>query len=138
EWDYRKGRWNLWAKDSAHMAFVRRGQVWVSDASGANQRQITFDSANKVFPTFSPDGNRIAYITLQNDERKNYRRLGPTDLSVGGLATTIAARLTAPAPGRIDSFDWLDNYTLIFDRLEADEPRSHARPISVLKTISLR
>src|SRR5215472_12641077 len=132
EWDYRKGRWNPWARDSAHIAFVRRGQVWVSDASGSNQKQITFDSSNKVFPTFSPDGSRLAYITLQNDERKHYRRLGPTDLWVVDLGTTISARLTAPAPGRIDCLDWLDNFTLIFDRVDRD------KTVSVLKTISLQ
>jgi len=138
EWDYRKGRWNPWARDSAHIAFVRRGQVWVSDASGSNQKQITFDSSNKVFPTFSPDGSRLAYITLQNDERKHYRRSGPTDLWVVDLATTISARLTAPAPGRIDSLDWFDIYTLIFDRVGPDGPISTGKPISVLKTISLQ
>jgi HEAT repeat protein len=138
DWDYRKGRWNPWARDSAHTAFVRRGQVWVSDASGANQRQVTFDSSNKVFPTFSPDGNRLAYITLQNDERKHYRRSGPTDLWVVDVATTIAARLTAPAPGRIDSLDWLDNFTLVFDRVDPDGLMSIGKPISMLKTISLQ
>jgi len=45
------------------LAFARKGDVWVSDANGQNQKQLT-DSASLeagVNPVFSPDGKWIAY-----------------------------------------------------------------------------
>jgi HEAT repeat protein len=132
EWDYRKGRWNPWSKDGKHLAFVRRGQIWIADADGGNARQLTFDASNKAFPTFSPDGNKIAYVTWQFDNRELYARLGPTDIWVVDCATELAARLTRPNPGHIEGLDWLDGSTLIFDRLDKGERHSS------LKTLSLR
>jgi len=130
EWSYRKGRWNPWSKDGKRLAFVRRGQIWISDPDG-NATQATSDSSNKIFPTFSPDGTKVAYITWQFDNREHYPRLGPTDIWVLDIRSGLAARVTRPDSGRIEGLDWLDNGTIIFDRLE---PGWH----SSLRTISLR
>lgn len=132
EWDYRKGRWNPWSKDGKHVAFIRRGQVWIADGDGDNARQVTFDAANKVFPTFSPDGKRLAYLTWQYDERGGYTRLGPTDLWVVDLTTGLAVRVTHADAGRIEDLDWLGDNTLIYDRLDQGGRRS------CLRTASLR
>jgi HEAT repeat protein len=130
-WSYRKGRWNPWSTDGKHLAFIRKGQVWVSDPNG-NATQVTFDASNKVFPTFSPDGTKIAYITWQFDNREHYTRLGPTDIWVVDIKTGLSARVTRADPGRIGGLDWLDNGTIIFDRLDSSDRHS------TLRTISLR
>jgi hypothetical protein len=117
DWAYRKCRWNPWSKDGARLAFVRKGQIWVMNADGSSPRQITFDSTQKLFPVFSRDGKRLAYISWQPDNRRHYERMGPTDLWVVNTETSLATRITAPAQERINCLDWLDDNTLIFDRL---------------------
>jgi hypothetical protein len=117
-WDYRKARWNPWSKDGAWCAFIRNGQVWIMKPDGSESKQITFDSTQKVFPTFSRNGKQLAYITWQPDERLHYKRLGPTDLWVVELETELAVRVTAQSSGRIYSLDWLNDSTIIFDRIE--------------------
>jgi HEAT repeat protein len=130
-WNYRKGRWNPWSRDGKRLAFIRQGQVWTSDPDG-NATQLTFDGSNKVFPTFSPDGTKMAYITWQFDNREHYTRLGPTDIWVVDIKTRLAARVTRADSSRIEGLDWLDNSTLIYDRLHPDDRHS------TLRTVSLR
>jgi len=101
---------------------------------GSEPRQITFDSARKAFPIFSRDGKHLAYLTWQPDDRWQFTRSGPTDLWVANLETGLAARVTAQSPGRIYSFDWLDDYTLIFDRMDGTGPMGKN---AVLKRLSL-
>jgi hypothetical protein len=50
---------NPWSKDVARLAFVRNGQIWVSDAQGRNAKQVTFDSTRKMSPVFSRDGSSL-------------------------------------------------------------------------------
>jgi len=129
---------NPWSKDAARLAFVRNGQIWVSDALGRNAKQVTFDSTRKVSPVFSPDGRSIAYLTWQPDSRRHYLQLGPTDLWVVDVESTLVIRLTSRATGRINNLDWLDDHTLIFDRLERDEnPLLRGFPSSSLRRLSL-
>lgn len=55
------------------------------------------------------------------------------DLWVVDLDTTIAARMTAPNPDRIHCLDWLDDDTVIFDRVDVSGfgYKSSLRRISV-------
>ena len=131
-WNYRKGRWNPWSRDGKRLALIRNGQAWISDPDGGNATQVTFDASNKIFPTFSPDGTKIAYITWQFDNREHYMRLGPTDIWVIDIKTGLAARVTRADSGRIEGLDWLDNGTIIFDRLGPDDRHS------MLRTVLLR
>ncbi len=115
--DYRKCRWNPWAKDGTGLAFVRAGQVWVAAPHGREARQLTFDGGTKAWPTFSRDGRRVAYVAWQTDSRVNYGRVGPSDLWVVDVETTLAVRATVPSPARIYCLDWLSEHEVIFDRV---------------------
>ena len=142
DFDYfpgRNDRWNPWSKDGSRLTFLRNGQVWISGPKGENEKKLTFDSTRKASPTFSRDGRFIAYITWQADHRLHHTRLGPTDLWVVDTETTLVTRVTAPSKGRINSLDWLDDHTLIFDREEEEDGKSF-RPIprSSLRRLSLR
>jgi Tol biopolymer transport system component len=121
-----------WSNDSTRLAFVRNGQIWVSDVQGRNAKQLTFDSTRKASPVFSRDGRSVAYVTWQPDYRRNNMQLGPTDVWVVDLQSTLAVRVTDPASGRINGVDWLNDHTLIFDR------RQNTSPVFFLPTSSLR
>jgi Tol biopolymer transport system component len=56
-----------WSPDGSKIVFTsnRTGipQVWVMDADGGNQAQLTFDPNPKdQLPDWNPDGSRIAYV----------------------------------------------------------------------------
>lgn len=119
-WSYRKSRWNPWSRDGSWLAFVWQGQIWISKPDGADAKQLTFDATRKAFPTFSRDGKQIAYVSWQTNDRLHYTRLGPTDLWIVDVGTTLVARATLPGDERIHCLDWLDDYTLIFDRLDSE------------------
>lgn len=118
DWDYRKCRWNPWSKDGSRLAFLRQGQVWIAAPDGSQARQLTFDGGPKAWPTLSRDGQRVAYVAWQPDSRVHYSRIGPTDLWVVDVVTTLAVRATAPSPARIYCLDWLNEHEVIFDRVE--------------------
>jgi Tol biopolymer transport system component len=57
-----------WSPDGSRIVFesTRTGvrQVWVMNADGTDQTQMTFDSTSKdQVPDWSPDGSQIAYVT---------------------------------------------------------------------------
>jgi Tol biopolymer transport system component len=61
-------RYPAYSPDGRRIAFLsdRTGtfQVWVMDADGSDQRQLTFDAASKdQVPDWSPDGSQIAYVS---------------------------------------------------------------------------
>ena len=129
---------NPWSKDGSRITFVRDGQIWVGDVLGKNAKQVTFDSPRKAFPVLSPDGRSVAYVTWQPDNRRHYTRVGPTDLWVVDVESTLAIRLTSRATGRINSLDWLDDHTLIFDRFQDHEKAAVLGfPSSSLRRLSL-
>jgi Tol biopolymer transport system component len=82
-----------WSPDGNRIVFTSDstgvGQVWVMDASGANQTQLTFDDTWKdQVPDWSPDGTRISYaagdpgdILVMNADGSNQHTVvgGPTD-----------------------------------------------------------
>ena len=111
--------------------------MWTCGPKGDDAKQLTFDSRRKAFPTFSRDGDSIAYLTWQPNDRLHYTRLGPTDLWVVDIASTLATRVTAPSASRINSFDWLDDHTLVFDRIEQESDSDFRVPRSSLRRLSL-
>ena len=59
----------------------------------------------------------MAYVAWQLDSRVSYPRVGPSDLWVVDVGTTLAVRATAPSPARINGLDWLGEREVIFDRV---------------------
>ncbi len=64
-----------WSRDGRRILFSsnrrdrRRTEIWVMDADGSGQRQLTFDTAGGNFtPVESPDGSRIAFSGQRGNE----------------------------------------------------------------------
>ena len=45
------------------------GKSWLINVDGSGLRQLTFTSDAGVFPTWSPDGSRLAYSSLNANAR---------------------------------------------------------------------
>lgn len=66
------------------LAFVYRGDIWISDSKGGRARPLTFHLEYDAYPIFSPDGNWIAFAS---------KRFGQWDIFVipadGGPARRV-------------------------------------------------
>jgi Tol biopolymer transport system component len=51
----------VWSPDGSEIAFTRGGDLWVMNAGGTNQRQLTNTAAQERTPAYGPDG-RIAFV----------------------------------------------------------------------------
>jgi tol-pal system beta propeller repeat protein TolB len=51
-----------------HSDKTGRYQIYISDISGSNARQLTNSSGRNIEPTFSPDGDLIAFASSRDDE----------------------------------------------------------------------
>ena len=110
-----------WSPDGKRIAYVLTkadlersaydADVWVVDADGRNDRQLTRAKANDLRPRWSPDGKTLAF--LSDRDGRNAIWLMPVD---GGEARKL---VDAPTPVR--EFEWSpDGATIAFTR--ADEP----------------
>ena len=49
------------AISARHLAFVYAGDLWIADLDGRNARRLTVPGGSTVAPSFSPDGQFLAY-----------------------------------------------------------------------------
>ena len=52
-----------------------RWDLWIFDLADGGQTRFTFDSANEVFPIWSPDGARIAFSSNRSGQVNMYQKL---------------------------------------------------------------
>ncbi len=63
------GFWADWSPDGTQIVFCSKRdgnvEVFLADADGSNQRRLTKNRSLEYFPTWSPDGRRIAFARLE-------------------------------------------------------------------------
>ncbi len=52
-----------WSPDGQHVAYISDGQLWVSDADGGNEHQVTQLNGGATGPVWSPGNDRIAFTS---------------------------------------------------------------------------
>jgi len=105
----------VWSPDGTRIAFesLRDGnsEIYVMDADGSNQANLTRHEADDHAPAWSPNGGFIAYESLRD---------GAQDLYVMNTAGTGVARLTS-GPGLSVAPHWeVGGSEIIFSRIEDD------------------
>jgi Tol biopolymer transport system component/polyisoprenoid-binding protein YceI len=107
--------WPTWSPDGRKLAFARsEGEssgIWVMNANGGNARALTEDDLVEEptftpdeYPTWSPDGERIAYTSFLPD--------GNDDIFVMNANGSSPTRLTSGSEYDTDP-DWSPNGKLI-------------------------
>jgi Tol biopolymer transport system component/polyisoprenoid-binding protein YceI len=107
--------WPTWSPDGSRLAFAQgegdSSSIWVMNANGKNRRALTEDDLVEEttftpdeFPTWSPDGERIAYTSFLPD--------GNDDIFVMNADGSSPTRLTSGPEYDADP-DWSPNGRLI-------------------------
>lgn len=107
--------WPTWSPDGSRLAFAQgegdSSSIWVMNANGKNGRALTEDDLVEdatftpdEFPTWSPDGERIAYTTFLPD--------GNDDIFVMNADGSSPTRLTSGPEYEADP-DWSPDGRLI-------------------------
>jgi len=126
-WDWMEPSWSPWFADSSQLAVFTSEGLIISSPDGQRKRTVlhTQEPAGLAVP--SPDGHAIAYATFASRPRSNGAGSTPvwncTGLWVVDLQKpTPPRRLTASTPSLTYDLRWLDNQSLVFDRVEEGFP----------------
>jgi Tol biopolymer transport system component len=101
-----------WAPDGSQIAFVKQNfdgtsAIWVMNADGSSQLQLTDAGTINVHPNWSPDGSRIAFASS---------RAGSFDIFTIAPDGSNPTRLTFTATQQEDNPNWSpDGLRLLFD-----------------------
>jgi Tol biopolymer transport system component len=101
-----------WSPDGGQIAFVKQNfdgtsAIWVMNADGSGQLQLTDEATINVHPNWSPDGSRIAFASS---------RAGSFDIFTIAPDGSNPTRLTFTATQQEDNPNWSpDGLRLVFD-----------------------
>ena len=77
----------VYASDVPSIAFSSKRNenydIYMMDINGKNLQQLTDDLANETYPTFSPDGQQMAYV---------FSQAGNDDIYVMNLETKVSEK----------------------------------------------
>ncbi len=110
--------------DGEHVAYAvqwvdreiekKYANLWLVDAEGGEPRQFTVGEQVDSMPRWSPDGQRIAFISNRDDEKQPQLYLIPVD---GGEAQQLT-----DLEGEIGALEWSPQGDRLVIQFRADEP----------------
>jgi hypothetical protein len=129
DWDYIKPSWNPWFRDSSHLTYFSNGALFISSPDGRDRRKITHVN-NAGLPVPSADGSHIAYVTFvprPMNLRPDLHFWGDSTIWVIETAGGKAVPVTKTNPDTTLDLRWLDDSTLLFDRISDVPFYGHSR-----------
>ena len=90
-----------------------RLKLWLYDLGTGTASPFTFGEGNDQYPTWSPDGQQVAFCSTRN---------GPEDIYVKGLAGGSEEKLLLNSPGNKEPDQWSpDGRYILFDYYSAKD-----------------
>jgi len=83
-----------------------KSDVWVFDLAHGSKTRLTFDPAHHLMPTWSPDGERIAFVTLANPRLSSGSTLHARLANGGGQDELLLAPENSTTPVTLTWPEW--------------------------------
>ncbi|MGB2589257.1 MAG: hypothetical protein WBG02_06970 [Candidatus Acidiferrum sp.] len=123
DWFYIQPNWSPWFADSSKLVFLIGSKLVISTPDGSSLTSVGIDGSAGL-PVPSPDGKSIAYVTYEprpRHIRPDLQFWGGTTIHVVSIAGgSTPHKITEKNEDEVLDLKWLDNETLVFDRV-ADE-----------------
>ncbi|MGB6934778.1 MAG: winged helix-turn-helix domain-containing protein, partial [Acidobacteriaceae bacterium] len=115
-----------YSRDGSRVAWttVPGGTLWQSKADGSDRRELTFPPIRALFPRWSPDGTRIAFVAQEPGK--------PSKIYIVPAAGGFAEPVTV---GELNDSDpsWSpDGNALAFGSLDPSAPKLQHEPIQIV------
>ncbi len=118
-----------WSPDGRRLAFIRDGAIWIVEADGSREAEVSAHPAGNKFPRWAPDGLRLGFIS----RRRGWAQVHVVDAPVprrGRPATNPRPpepRALTPAGTDVDGFEWSPDGERIVVMLHPGEEAATAR-----------
>jgi WD40-like Beta Propeller Repeat len=129
-WSYIQPDWSPWFSDSSRLVFLRDSAFVIVTPDGRDKTEIKIEGQAGL-PTPSPDGQSIAYATLEPRPMKvrpDLQFWGGTTIMVVSISTGSKPRpVTLKSSDEVYDLKWLNNSAVVFDRVADEQFYGHAR-----------
>jgi hypothetical protein len=129
-WWYIQPNWNPWFADGSRLVFLRDSTLVISTPDGAEKTEIQIDGPAGL-PVPSPNGQLVAYVRFEPTpmgSRPDLQFWGGTTILVVPVSAGAKPRaLTMKNRDEVYDLKWLENDTLVFDRVADEIFYAHAR-----------
>lgn len=127
---YIQPNWNPWFADGSRLVFLRDSTLVISAPDGAEKTEIQIDGPAGL-PVPSPNGQLVAYVRFEPrpmGSRPDLQFWGGTTILVVPVSAGAKPRaLTMKNRDEVYDLKWLENDTLVFDRVADETFYTHAR-----------
>jgi hypothetical protein len=128
-WGYNQPSWDPWFRDSSRLVFSTGNSLMVASPDGTDKERVG-GMVDAWLPVPSPDGKSIAYMTFTPrpmSARPDLLFWGESGVWVIKTGERESVRVTKPSGDTTDVLRWLNDTTLIFDRISDEAMYKHAR-----------
>jgi hypothetical protein len=130
DWWYIQPHWNPWFADGSRLVFLRDSTLVITTPDGSEKTEIKVDGRAGL-PVPSPSGLSVAYVTFEPrpmQVRPDLQFWGGTTILVVAVTAGSKPRIVAPKnPDEVYDLKWLNESTLVFDRVADEVFYGHAR-----------